>query len=143
MRDIRKYCHECLICSQPEERLEEWEKSTIIEYSDNSEEEQPPYLKAQESMKGKGGEDWRTPYIEWIIYGKRWKSPLPEKDRKLIKNRSQFFILKEGELHRIFHNNTTKKCIPENYVKNYIKTLHIRGKTNSTNSTKKLVSKGP
>ena len=69
---------------------------------------------------------------------------LPLDERRLFAYRSRFFILKEGELHRIFHNNIIKKCISGRYVRSNIKTLHIKENRHfSINATRQLVLQGP
>jgi hypothetical protein len=104
-------------------------------------------LEAQEDMTRKAELDWTTPYVQYLTcltYGTPWVNSLPKEERKLIGYRSKFFILKEGELHRVFHNGIIKKCIPGRYVRSYIKTLHIQENRHfSINATKQLVLQGP
>ena len=104
-------------------------------------------LEAQENLTEDGESDWTTPYITYMTHKAHrttWTICLPKEERALLKYRSQFFILNEGELHRIFHNGTRKECMPGRYVRSYIKTLHIKENRHySINSTKQLVLQGP
>ena len=58
-----------------------------------------------------------------LVHGTKWENDLLKEEKQLIAYRSQFFILKEGELYCIFHNNVIKRCMPRKYVRNYIKAL--------------------
>ena len=62
-------------------------------------------LKAEENLTGGIELDWTTPYVQYLTHEIKWESDLPEEEKKLITYCTQFFTLKEGELHRIFHNN--------------------------------------
>ena len=103
-------------------------------------------LEAQEDMTGKAESDWTTLYVQYLTcqtHGTPWVSSLPKEERKLIGYRSRFFILKEGKLHRIFHNNIIKICIPGRYMRSYIKTLHVhKNRHYLINATKQLVLQG-
>lgn len=57
---------------------------------------------------------WTSPYVQYLTQGTQWESDLREAEEKLIAYCRQFFILREGELHHIFHNNIIKRCIPRN-----------------------------
>jgi hypothetical protein len=59
-------------------------------------------LEAGESLTGGIDPDWTTPYVQYLTHGTKWEDDLPYKEQQLIAHRSQFYILKEGELHRIF-----------------------------------------
>lgn len=83
--------------------------------------------------------DWRTPYVQYLTHGTKWESDLIEPELKLIAYRSQSFILKEEELHCIFHNNVFERFMPGKYVRSYIKTFHIRENRHySVNATLQL-----
>lgn len=70
----------------------------------------------------------------------QWERDLPEAEQELIAYRNQFFILKEGELHRNFLNNIIKRCIPGRYIRSYIKNTHIHGNQHHLiNATKQSI----
>ena len=142
-RDVLEYCQECPVCKIANKR-EEIGNPTPQDFDDDDDPLPVKPLEAQEDMTGKAELDWTTPYVQYLTYGTQWESALPKDEKKLVAYCSQFFILKEGELYRIFHNNVMKKCMPRRYVRSYIKTLHIQENRHySINATKQIVLQRP
>ena len=138
-RDVLEYCKECPVCKVTNKR-EETGTHTPQDSEDNDDSLLVKTLKAEENLTGGADPDWTTPYVQYMTQRTKWESHLPKEEKELIVYRSQFFILKDGELHRIFHNNVIKRCMPGKYVRNYIKTFHIRENQHySINATKKLI----
>ena len=145
-RDVLEYCDGCPVC-----KVVDQGDVTGDPTPHDSEDDDDPLpikpLEAQEDLNGKAEPDWTTPYVQYLTcqtYGTPWVSSLPLEERRLLAYRSQFFILKEGELHRMFHNSIIKKCIPGRYVRSYIKTLHIKENRHfSIPATRQLVLQGP
>ena len=146
-RDVLEFCRECPVCKIGNKTGDVTGDITPHDSDDDDDPLPVKPLEAQEDMTGKAESDWTTPYVQYLTcltYGTPWVSSLPEEKRKLIVYRSKFFILKEGELHRVCHNGIIKKCIPGRYVRSYIKTLHIQENRHfSINATKQLVLQGP
>ena len=145
-RDVLEYCQDCPVCKIADPG-DETGNLTPHEFNDDDDLILVKTLEAKENMIEGEESDWTTPYFRYLTYATYrtpWVTCLPKAERELIAYRSQFFILKEGELHRIFHNNIIKKCMPGRYVRSYIKTLHIQENRHfSINATKQLVLQGP
>ena len=106
-----EYCKECLVCKIANQGDE---TGNLTPHKSDEDDDPIPVktLEAQENMTEGEESDWTTPYFRYLThatYRTPWVTCLPKEERELITYRSQFFILKEGELHRIFHNKTIKK----------------------------------